>query len=485
MQCQFSFRHVLTRIVSARLYIAASCTLFNFTNMEPATDGLRSFLNDLRSITFWDRLFRWGRVKSALVDASAELQKVIFSVDATARLRRDLELEQTRNRALEEAAGELKLLRLEKEQLLREKAALESRNEAYLKRGSELSGELQASRQKIEALEIKVRELSDENTRFRTTNEERVRQYEDNMSKLHDAINRTHQERDRERKAQHDREIERLVKMKETWSSHEDNVKNRVKAICARHGVEYMEAVPFRGRPDVTLKINGEFVVFDAKSPAGEDLSNFPTYLKNQSESVAKYAKEENVRREIFLVVPANTLEHLTQFEYRLTDYTVYVISIDSLEPIVLALRRIEDYEFAEQLSPEERENICRIIGKFVHLSKRRIQIDGFFAQQFFELVYRSEADLPRDILESVSEFEKSEKLNPPQEKRAKQISIREVEADAARIRKDAAQKGIYTDESFLTKNLNKLPLYIPEEKKKEQPDLFTTGMENKQESGI
>jgi hypothetical protein len=82
-------------------------------------------------------------------------------------------------------------------------------------------------------------------------------------------------------------------------------------------------------------------------------------------------------------------LKYCRQFEFRLSDYTVFVIPIDALEPIILALQKIEAYEFAEKLSPEDRDNICRVIGKFVHLSKRRIQIDGFFAKQFFELLYR------------------------------------------------------------------------------------------------
>jgi len=183
--------------------------------------------------------------------------------------------------------------------------------------------------------------------------------------------------------------------------------------------------------------------------------------------------KEEDVRREVFLVVPSNTLEHLETFEYKLSDYTVYVVSLDSVEPIILTLKRIEDYEFAEQLSPEERENICRVIGKFVHLSKRRIQIDGFFAKQFFELVYRSEADLSKEILEKVAEFEKSEKLNPPQEKRARQISTKELEADSEKIQSEATQKGISIQDNLLIKEINKLPLYSNVEDDKNQGDLF------------
>ena len=189
-----------------------------------------------------------------------------------------------------------------------------------------------------------------------------------------------------------------------------------------------------------------------------------------------KYVREDDVRKEMFLVVPTNTLDALEQFTYRLSDYTVYVISIDALEPVILTLQRIEDYEFAEQLSPEERENISRVIGKFVHLSKRRIQIDGFFAKQFFELVYRSEADLPKEFMDKVIEFEKSEKLNPPLERRAKQINVKDLKSDSERLESEANQRGIITQDSLLSKELNKLPLYSTEHAKpkdKEQGELF------------
>jgi hypothetical protein len=268
-------------------------------------------------------------------------------------------------------------------------------------------------------------------------------------------------------------EIERINKLKETWRNHESLVRERIKTICNKHTIEYVNSVPFKGKPDNTIKINSEFIIFDAKSPAGQDLSNFQTYINTQAENASKYVREEDVRREIFLVVPTNTLEILQQFEYRLSDYTVYIVSIDSLEPIILALRKIEDYEFAEQLSPEERENICRVIGKFVHLSKRRIQIDGFFAKQFFELVYRSEADLPRDFLDKVIEFEKAEKLNPPIERRARQISNKELEIQIRERKTDAEQKGIDMNESLVSKNLNKLPLYVDKPKEEAQRDLF------------
>ena len=343
---------------------------------------------------------------------------------------------------------------------MKDKAGLESKNEIYLKRGTELSNEVSALRQKLESYENELKGLRNENTYLKSSDEQRLKEYESRMSNLTETIKRFDRDRIQEKEERHAREIERLRLMKQTWINHEDNVKIRIKLICQKHGVEYSDKVPFKGKPDNTLRINEEFIIFDAKSPANDDLSNFPLYLKAQSEQASKYVKEEGVRREIFLVVPANTLEVLQQFEFRLSDYTVYVISIDSLEPMILALRKVEDYEFAEKLSPEERENICRVIGKFVHLSKRRIQIDGFFAKQFFELLYRSDADLPKDILEKAVEFERSEKLNPPTDKRAKQISNRELEQEVSKIKNDAMQKGIYTEDTHLSKGLNRLPLY-------------------------
>jgi hypothetical protein len=109
-------------------------------------------------------------------------------------------------------------------------------------------------------------------------------------------------------------------------------------------------------------------------------------------------------------------------------------------------LKKIENYEFAEQLTPDERENICRIIGKFSHIAKRKIQIDYFFSYQFLDILSKANIDLPDDILKSVQEFEKAEKLNPPQEKRAKQILtdelINESEKLANEVRSKLSEKG-------------------------------------------
>src|SRR5207247_2190696 len=113
---------------------------------------------------------------------------------------------------------------------------------------------------------------------------------------------------------QQEREINRLTGLKETWTRHQDKVKEVIKTICQKYTIEYIDKVPFKGNPDNTIKICDEFVIFDAKSPASDDLDNFPTYIKAQMESVKKYIKEENVKKEIFLVIPSNTVDVIGHF---------------------------------------------------------------------------------------------------------------------------------------------------------------------------
>ena len=454
-------------------------------------DNLKKTFDTLKSLNFFQRLFGWGKIKSQLIDANGDLQRLFSAIEnvksENSKLATASEIEKASAKNLLETANRFSTevqvikqsnttLSKQYEDSLKEIATLKESNNSFLKRGTELSNDLAVTKQKFENADINFQKALNQITQLEKEDEFRKQEHSNAISSLRQIQEKIQRDRDRELEEKNRIEFEKIKKLKETWLNHEENVKNRIKTICSQYTIEYVDRVPFKGKPDNTLKINNEYIIFDAKSPGSDDLSNFPNYLKSQVES-GKYVKEDDVRKEVFLVVPGNTLDYLEQFAYKLSDYTVYIISIDALEPIILALRRIEDYEFAEQLSPEERENICRVIGKFVHLSKRRIQIDGFFAKQFFELVYRSEADLPKDLLEKVVEFEKSEKLNPPIERRSKQISIKDLEIDHERLKSEANQRGIITQDALLSKELNKLPLYSTESddiKNKDQGKLFS-----------
>src|SRR6185295_7663084 len=204
----------------------------------------------------------------------------------------------------------------------------------------------------------------------------------------------------------------------------EDNVRQKMKAICQKETIEYVDQVPFKGRPDNTISICDEYVIFDAKSPANDDLSNFFSYLKNQAEAAKKYIGQEKVRKDIYLVVPSNTVEVIKQFSFNMGSYNAYVITLDALEPVLLSLKKIEEYEFAEQLSPEDRESICRVIGSLLYASKRKIQVDQFFNMRLLEVISHVRQNLPEALAHEVTAYEKAEIMNPPVDKRAKEISL-------------------------------------------------------------
>jgi archaellum component FlaC len=441
--------------------------------MNQNAEKLSFFIQKIRSVGFFQRLFFWKSIQNSLIDAASALS----------RLQADAEnLQESKNALSMQLSDSRKDIEIIREQKLRLENALSRMEESLgekARRIEDITNELTESQTNCKNSEKEINRLGYElvvleqklynvNNDLKKSTEECIRLKKDEearntdhtaaLSTLQTISQRVQDERSQEVTLRQLQELERLSKLKDTWFNHQTNVKNAIKNICNKHTIEYVGQVPFKGDPDNTLKICDEFIVFDAKSPAGDDASNFYNYLKDQAEKAKKYARQEGVKQEIFFVVPANTLEHIKQSCFPMAEYTVYIIAADSLEPIILSLKKVENYEFAQQLSPEERENICRIIGRFAHLTKRRIQIDSFFAKQFIEIVYKCEGNLPDDILQKVAEFERSEKLNPPMEKRAKAINTRQLDGEILKLEAEVESRGIAVED--LSDSLNQTILY-------------------------
>ncbi|MBA4321223.1 MAG: hypothetical protein C0408_00250 [Odoribacter sp.] len=377
-------------------------------------DNLRTFFERIKSLNFWQRVFYWSALKTLSYEAYEEFKSISGTLDSLNRQITE------RNAQISEYEKNIQILYAKVDDLKIANGKLENR-----------IMNLESDLKKVNSEKA---ELANRISRFEQTEESRLEEYQKNVSGVN-AI-RIGLENDRQKLNEEviREKEETFEKMKQTWRNHEEAVKTAIKNICQSQLIEYVKDVPFKGKPDNTISIAGEYVIFDSKSPASDDLENFPKYLKVQTESVNKYVKQENVKSDIFLVVPSNTVDVINQFSYKMGDYNVFIVTIDSLEPIILSLRKIEDYEFVDQLTPDERENICRIIGKFSHTAKRKIMIDYFFSFQFLDIISKCNTGLPDDIYKSVIEFEKAEKLNPPQEKRAKQILMEDLLYESERL---------------------------------------------------
>jgi hypothetical protein len=394
---------------------------------------LKQFLREVNSIGFWGRIFGWNKVRMLIADAMSELDVL---TERSVRVEKEL----TDAHA---AAGILK-------------AELRSKE----MRVTQLEKDAVGYDVELVQLREEVGRLRQKNTILEKEEEQRIRERDLAVNGLTETKRKIERDQEIFLQAEKQKELDKLQRMKETWSVHQLSTAERIKAICQKHTIAYIDKVPFKGDPDNTVSICDEYIVFDAKSPAGDDLSNFPIYLKGQAEKAIKYAKQENVKKDIYFVVPSNTIEHLTQFVYPHADHDVYIIAADAIEPILLSLQKIEAYEFAEELTPDQRANICRVIGRFAHLAKRRIQVDHFFATQTIELAYACENYLPQDILEQVKEYERAEKLNPPMEKRTKSIPVAELEKDTEKVQREAEGRGVVIDPEVLSTQLGGLPLH-------------------------
>jgi len=393
--------------------------------MNRSFDHLARFFDAVSSLSFWQRLFWWRRILAQSYPAYEEFKNLTNIL-----ARSEIDLEETR-RSLDDLTKKSD-----------HAGQMHARLDQELR--ASLLSQQQENHRLNERLERVGRELADlqqERAAWRQDETSRRNEHEKALATLDAIQSRIVSERKGELDAAEQNRLRRLAEMKDRWSRHEKEVEQLLRAVCRRYSIDYIESVPFKGNPDNTVRIADEFVVFDAKSPGSEDLRNFPQYLKSQAEAVRKYANQESVRKEIFLVIPQDTAGAVTQYCYNMADYTVYAVTPNAVEPILLSLRKLEDYEFVNELSPEDRENICRLIGKFAHVVKRRIQVDNFFQWEFLDVLTRCEAGLPRELMDKVLEFEKSEKMNPPQERRSKQILTKELEEDTRRVEQEAASR--------------------------------------------
>ncbi len=478
--------------------------------------AMEAFFEEIKGIGLLGRLFSWKRVQQLSYEASNEyalirsqrdgVQQQMSSlsqlleaarreaeVNAREVSRHALELAQART-SLDESKAQLS----ERNARIRE---LEASSEANVHQLAELRVQVTALQHHVEEMNVgvtaserklaeavtsrdgnahRILELDDELSDHKHKLEEitnmlgernklivRLESAESSRSEEHarkmDALVQYHGEL-REEKARLEREREEAITaqfedMRCTWVNHERRVEEVLRTVCQRHAIEYIgkEKVPFKGKPDNTLMICEEYVVFDAKSPQGDDLNNFPDYVRKQSSEVQKYVKETSVKKDVFLVVPSNTIHLFEEHTIGHGDYNVFIVTVDSLEPIILSLKKIEEYEFVEQLSPEERDGICRVLGRFSHLTKRRIQVDAFFCEEGLRAIKECGC-LPEDMSEKMETYERTTKVNPPMEQKAKAITDKALQKAVDGVRKESDFLGLEGSDT-VSGSLEALPL--------------------------
>lgn len=398
---------------------------------------MRQLLQELQSLGWWGRLFGWDRIRRMLLEASAEWEAMQAS---TAQ----------HNQALQTLQGEL--LQARQQSGMAEARAVDLQRDKDL-----LNADLMSARRDVQRLGSELAALT------QVDNQRRV-ELQTNLTSLSQLKERIAEERLQEHQARQEELERKQQRLRQTWQTHQENARNKIRQIAEKHSVPVVDKFPLKGEPDNVLLICEQYVVLDAKSPGGEDLANFGTYLKTQAEAAVKYTKQEGVFGQLYFVVPSNTLESLPQTVFRFVDYTVYVIPVEALEPVILSLMKVDEYLNVKEISPEDRRNIFVILGRFAHLTKRRLQVDQFFANESLSLAAETENRLPEEMRKEVAEIEKSVRLNPPQERTTKEIGLGTLSTQHKKIEKGLRERGVLPESENLASGLNELPLYSPDQ---------------------
>jgi len=286
-------------------------------------------------------------------------------------------------------------------------------------------------RNKVQQTEIR---LSEERSKSERRDEEQIKLIQ-SVQELKTGVQ---EEANRKKEAEEHALVLRQEQQRVVWQTHQEIVKNKIRLICDKHIITYEENPPFSGRPDNTIRICNEFIVFDAKSPVKGNLKSFAEYLKSEAKDAEKYAKQENVSTDVFFVIPSNTLEALQQttMQYTYGTHRVFIIPAEAVEIIILRLKKIEEYEFADKLSPEDRENTCRLIARLLYHIKRQLQLDNYMAKEAMGLASDCDSLLPDDFRDHVDKIQLSLLLNPPQARTGKDINLSDLQKQTLQVQR-------------------------------------------------
>ncbi len=298
------------------------------------------------------------------------------------------------------------------------------------RRVAELTGQLGAHEQGRAELQRQVETGRAELARLLQQEAARSAEADHRLAQLTFAIEEQKLAKQQAEHAKERLQLAKLEELKKTWVTHEKHVEEQIRTVCQRHTLAYVgqESFPHAGKPDNAVTVGDQLVIFDSKSPQGEDLSGFADYVKKQAEAASKYLFS-NVCKEMYLVVPNNAAPTLPRKYFEFPDHKVFIITEEAIEPVLLSYKRIETYEFAEGLSPEDRDSVCALLGKFVYTLKRRVQVDQSFHRETFD-VLADLAKLPTAIAKSQREQEARAKHNPPMAKAGKLIDVDQLQMD-------------------------------------------------------
>ena len=194
------------------------------------------------------------------------------------------------------------------------------------------------------------------------------REFEVRIGKLASAEKALEDERQRIRRQDEQEQISLREEQARIWNDHEQMVLARLREACERSSLGFtlyentnLPSIFTKLKPDAVVSFLGQYIIFDAKKS-----KSIRTYIAEQVKSTArKYKDIPEIYRTVFFIVPAEELNELRSLSYIEEGYTFYIISIESIEPILSSFKKISEYDTIADFDPQDREIIVNLIANY------------------------------------------------------------------------------------------------------------------------
>jgi hypothetical protein len=223
-------------------------------------------------------------------------------------------------------------------------------------------------------------------------------------------------------------EKEEAKRIKETeernriWNEHENQVIATLKGICRQPEIDFdhydNNNLPqnFDGKfkPDFLVEFLGQYIVLDAKVNDINSNNPLQNYLRENAKSTAKKIKEatntEEIYKTVFFVVPSIAIRTMKSLSFVEQDIKFYVVSEESLEPILSMFKKVTYYENIEQIDPRERENIIEVIANFEYEINYQNAVNVLSIARGIK-ASQAKSALPKEMLNSIEQVNQKKRL--------------------------------------------------------------------------
>lgn len=276
-------------------------------------------------------------------------------------------------------------MKAELEQKMTELGSQKTKLSSALSEKDELSGKGKQMYDSYKNLEADMKALRkerdtllDETQGYKANEKRREKEFNERLEKLEAAKMSLEQERQRVVREDEERRQMELEARDRLWADHENGVIATLTDLCklpqfaftSYTNTNLPEGFDGSLKPDFMIDFLDQYVIFDAKVSKSKSLQ---TYVNDQvKKTVEKVKNNDRIYKWIFLVVPASALSELKTHHYPVEGYHLFVISPEAIPAVLASLKNITRYEFAEQMDPQQRENIIQTIAELdFHINLR------------------------------------------------------------------------------------------------------------------